>query len=132
MADKITFTAAGDVFMNRPLPETGYKDLDEISELIRGSEVRFANLETTVHDREGYPYPFSGGTWAMASPQILEDLKKFGFNIYNAANNHSMDYSHNGLEATIRHLKEHDIRFAGIGMNLADAAAPVYLECRQG
>ena len=68
----------------------------------------------------------------MASPQILEDLKKFGFNIYNAANNHSMDYSHNGLEATIRHLKEHDIRFAGIGMNLADAAAPVYLECRQG
>lgn len=49
----------------------------------------------------------------MASPQILEDLKKFGFNIYNAANNHSMDYSHNGLEATIRHLKEHDIRFAG-------------------
>ena len=132
MADKITFTAAGDVFMNRPLPETGYKGLDELSELIRGSEVRFANLETTVHDREGYPYPFSGGTWAMASPQILEDLKKFGFNIYNAANNHSMDYSHNGLEATIRHLKEHDIRFAGIGMNLADAAAPVYLECRQG
>ena len=106
--------------------------MKELVELIEGSEVRFANLETTIHDREGYPYPFSGGTWAMASPAILEDLKKYGFNIYNAANNHSMDYSHNGLEATMRHLKEHDMKFAGIGMNLADAAAPVYLECRQG
>ncbi len=132
MADKITFTAAGDVFMNRALPESGYEGMKELVELIEGSEVRFANLETTIHDREGYPYPFSGGTWAMASPAILEDLKKYGFNIYNAANNHSMDYSHNGLEATMRHLKEHDMKFAGIGMNLADAAAPVYLECRQG
>ena len=44
MADKITFTAAGDVFMNRALPETGYKGLDELAELIKGSEVRFANL----------------------------------------------------------------------------------------
>ena len=42
-----------------------------------------------------------------------------------------MDYSHNGLLATIRHMKERNVRFAGVGRNLADAAAPVYLECRE-
>ena len=132
MGEKLTFAAAGDIFMNRPLPEAGYEGLEELRALIGGAEVRFANLETTVHDREGYPFPFSGGTWAMAAPEILEDVKRYGFNLYNAANNHAMDYSHNGLEATLRHLKEHQIRFAGIGRNLADASAPVYLECAQG
>lgn len=42
-----------------------------------------------------------------------------------------MDYSHNGLLATIRHMKKRNVRFAGVGRNLADAAAPVYLECRE-
>ena len=131
MGSQISFTAVGDIFMNRMLPEAGYEGLSELSELISSSEVRFANLETTIHDREGYPFPFSGGTWAMAHPSVLDDLKKYNFNLYNAANNHSMDYSHNGLLATIRHMKERNVRFAGVGRNLADAAAPVYLECRE-
>ena len=101
MGSQISFTAVGDIFMNRLLPEAGYEGLSELSELISSSEVRFANLETTIHDREGYPFPFSGGTWAMAHPSVLDDLKKYNFNLYNAANNHSMDYSHNGLLATI-------------------------------
>lgn len=131
MGSQISFTAVGDIFMNRLLPEAGYEGLSELSELISSSEVRFANLETTIHDREGYPFPFSGGTWAMAHPSVLDDLKKYNFNLYNAANNHSMDYSHNGLLATIRHMKKRNVRFAGVGRNLADAAAPVYLECRE-
>ena len=44
------------------------------------------------------------------------------------ANNHSMDYSHNGLLATTKYLKQEDMNFAGIGENLADASAPVYVE----
>lgn len=123
-----SFLAAGDVFLTRGLPENGYEGLDPLSALIRKHDVRFANLEVTVHGREGYPFGFSGGTWAMAAPALLDDLKRFGFNVYNAANNHSMDYSHNGLLATVRHLREHGLRYAGIGENLADAAAPVYVE----
>lgn len=132
MKSQISFTAVGDIFMNRALPEAGYEGMKELVELINSSEVRFANLETTIHDREGYPFPFSGGTWAMAHPSVLDDLKRYNFNLYNAANNHSMDYSHNGLLATIRNMEEHSIRFAGVGRNLADASAPVYLECGEG
>lgn len=129
MSNRTSFAAVGDIFMTRRLPEKGYQGLDELVNFIRQFDVKFANLEITVHDREGYPSGFSGGTWAMADPQVLNDIKYFGFNIFNAANNHSMDYSHNGLLATIKYLKMRDMLFAGIGENLADASAPAYIEC---
>ncbi|MDD2475694.1 MAG: CapA family protein [Dysgonamonadaceae bacterium] len=123
---------AGDVFMTRRLPEAGYKGMEEIISLIKQHEVRFANFELTVHRREGYPSLFPGGTYAMADPDSLIDLKKYDFNILNVANNHSMDYSHGGLIATNKYLQENGFLFAGTGENLADASAPVYLDCYNG
>lgn len=128
MKNKGTFVAAGDMFITRHLPEKGYEGMQELVDFIDRQDVKFVNLEVTVHDREGYPFGFSGGTWAMAHPDLLDDVKKYGFNVYNSANNHSMDYSHNGLMATIDYLKKAKINFAGVGENLADATAPAYVE----
>ena len=125
---KTTFIATGDAFMTRRLPEGGYPGFRELQEVIAAHDVRFNNLEFTVHDREGFPAAFSGGTWAMAEPEILDDLQKFGFNLYNTANNHSGDYSHGGILATIRHLRERGLRYAGTGENLAGAAGAAYLD----
>ena len=125
---KSSFVAAGDLFITRKLPEKGYEGMQELVDFVEKQDIRFVNLEVTVHDREGYPFGFSGGTWAMAHPSLLKDVKKYGFNVYNSANNHSMDYSHNGLLATTKYLKQEDMNFAGIGENLADASAPVYVE----
>ena len=118
--------------MTRRLPEAGYKGMEEIMSLIKQHEVRFANFELTVHRREGYPSLFPGGTYAMADPDFLTDIKKYGFNILNVANNHSMDYCHDGLIATNRNLQNNGFLFAGTGKNLADANAPVYLDCYNG
>ncbi len=96
-----SFVAAGDIFMTRRLPQGGYPGFAELRAFLQGFDARFANLEVTVHDREGYPGAVSGGTWAMAHPGGLPDLDTYGFNLYNAANNHSLDYSHNGLLATM-------------------------------
>ena len=63
----------------------------------------------TFHNQEGYPAAVSGGTWAMMEPEALDDVKRFGFNLYNTANNHSGDYGQEGVLATIRHLKERDM-----------------------
>lgn len=125
---KTTFIATGDAFMTRRLPEGGYPGFDRVRDIIAQHEVRFNNLEFTAHDQEGYPSAFSGGTWAMAEPEILDDLKQFGFNLYNTANNHSMDYSHGGLLATLEHLRERDMLAAGTGENLFYASAPAYLD----
>lgn len=123
-----TFAAAGDLFITRRLPENGYTGFEKIQAFMQAHDVRFGNLEVTVHNREGYPSAFSGGTWAMTAPGALDDLIRFGFNVFNAATNHSMDYSHGGLKATISYLEEREMPYAGIGENLADASAPVYVE----
>ena len=127
---KTTFIATGDLFITRRLPENGYKGFDELSHCIRSHDVAFTNLEMTFHNCEGYPNAVSGGTWAMTSPVMLDDIRRFGFNIYNTANNHSCDYSHGGVLATAKHLKERNMIFSGTGANLSEAGKPCYLETK--
>lgn len=128
----ITLSMTGDVLISRRLPSIFPKGLQEISDILNAQDCRFGNLETTIHRREGYPEMFPGGIHVMADPLCLKDLEKLGFNVYNTANNHSMDYSHGGLLATIRHLDELGIPHCGTGKNLSDAAAPAYFECENG
>lgn len=109
--------------MNRRLPEGGYPGFAEIQEIIGRHDVKFNNLEITIHNQEGYPAVVSGGTWAMAEPEILDDLKKYGFNLYNTANNHSGDYGSGGILATCNYLRERDMLYAGTGATLREAAA---------
>ena len=127
---KTTFLATGDVFITRRVPEDGYEGFEELSKCIKGHDVAFTNLEMTFHNCEGYPNAVSGGTWAMTSPVMLDDIQRFGFNLYNTANNHSCDYSHGGVLATIRHLQERNMIFSGTGATLGEAGKPCYLETK--
>lgn len=128
MTRPILFAATGDSFITRNLP---YRDqaFREVSRLLQRADVRIANLETTVHDNEGYPSAQSGGTWAMSPPSVLHVMKDYGFNLIGWANNHTLDYLYGGLEATERNLNEFGFVHAGAGKNLAEAGAPRYLEC---
>lgn len=125
---KTTFIATGDSFMTRRLSPEGYPGFDKLQNIIMQHDVRFNNLELTVHNHQGYPAAQSGGTWAMVEPEILDDLVRYGFNLYNTANNHSCDYSCGGVMATIDNLKKRNLAYAGTGATLNDAAAPGYLE----
>lgn len=90
----------GDSFITRRLPSTSSESFRSLAELIGQAEFRFTNMEMTTHRQEGFPFAFSGGTWAMAQPEVLADLRAYGFNIMALANNHTMDYAYGGLEAT--------------------------------
>lgn len=122
----------GDLFVAKRLPRQKYSGYTELVSLMQAHEVCFGNLETTVHNNEGYPSMFPGGGYAMASPLSLMDLKEMGFNVVNLANNHALDYSHKGLEATLRHLDEAGLVRVGGGINLIEASMPGYVECREG
>lgn len=118
----------GDVLMTRGPGEKEYEGFTTLQTFLHSHDIRFANLEMTIHDNEGYPSLFPGGTWVMAHSKIVERLNQFGFNLYAAANNHAMDYSHGGLLATMKHLRENNLAFAGIGADLAEASRAVYIE----
>ena len=127
---KTTFIAAGDAFITRRLPEGGYEGFDRLQACIQKHDVRFLNLESTFHNYECAPAVTSGGTWARSDPRTLDDMKGYGFNLFNTANNHSGDFGTEGVLATIENLKQRDMIFSGTGKHLGDASKPCYLETK--
>ncbi len=126
------FTAAGDAIIQRRIQE-GFEGFEEITPFIERGDARFFNLETTLH-REGecYASQFSGGTYIRTNPEMLDDLKKFGFNMTSFNNNHAMDFAYEGLLHTLDHLNNSGLVHSGVGRNMDEAAAPHYLETANG
>ena len=126
------FTAVGDAIIGRRIQED-YAGYDELAPIINQGDVRFFNLETTLN-REGecYASQASGGTYLRTDPEVLDDLKKFGFNITSFNNNHAMDFSFEGLLSTFDAVEKSGLVHSGVGRNLAEASAPKYLETSSG
>jgi poly-gamma-glutamate capsule biosynthesis protein CapA/YwtB (metallophosphatase superfamily) len=123
---------AGDAMPSRGL--TVFKEPDYLAlvELLRGADIAFANLETTVrHRHEGAPN-FTQGTPMTTAPALLEDLKWMGLGILSNANNHATDYGTGGVTAMLEHLRAARLPTAGAGANLAEARAPAYADTPAG
>ena len=126
------FTAAGDAMIQRRIP-CDFKGYDELYDFIMQGDARFFNLETTLnYEGECWGHQFSGGTYIRAVPEVLDDLKLFGFNMASANNNHALDFSYHGLERTMEELDASGLVHAGLGNNLAEASAPKYLDTANG
>ena len=126
------FTAAGDAIIQRRI-QRDFKGYNELAPYINQGDAKFFNLETTLNnDGEIYAAEFSGGTYLRTNPEVLDDLQKFGFNMTTFNNNHALDFSYDGLKATLKALDKSDFIHAGVGRNLAAASAPRYLETESG
>ena len=125
------FTVAGDMLIQRRIP-ADYEGLSEVKAFIEKGDIRFFNLETTVGKGTFFANQYNGGSYLTVEPAALEDAKMFGFNMLSSANNHSMDFSHEGLMATKRAVDEAGFPNAGAGANLDEAAAPAYLDTKNG
>ncbi|MCI8870013.1 MAG: CapA family protein [Lawsonibacter sp.] len=131
MRGTLSFTAAGDMLVQRRMPQT-YQGLEELTAFIQRGDMRYFNLETTLNHGESWGNQFAGGSWLKADPLVLEDAKRFGFNMLSFANNHTLDFSHWGLLKTIEALEASGIPHAGAGRNLGEAAAPAYFDSPGG
>lgn len=130
MDKRLTFTAAGDVLAVRNF-SNGYEGMDEVASILAKGECRVGNLEVTLTEGDCFPSAFSGGTWVTADPSVLEDILAMGFNCLGTANNHTLDYSYDGLYATLDALKKSKVAFCGSGMNLFEASKPALLDFPQ-
>ncbi len=126
-----SFCASGDFLIHIPVPD-GHPGLAPLADFIGQADVRMTNLETTVTQYDCYASSFSGGTPMTASPERLEDVKAYGFQVCSCANNHAMDFSFGGLLSTMRHLDAAGLKRAGIGASLAEASAPATVETGEG
>lgn len=132
MEKTLTFTATGDSFITRRLPTPHSRSFMEIKKLIGHGDFRFTNFEVTTPGKKRMPSAVSGGTWASAHPEVINDLMDYGFNCVAWANNHTLDYLYTGLEKTKNDLEKAGLIHAGAGENLREASAPKYIELPQG
>ncbi len=132
--EELSLVGVGDAFVSKRLSvfseERGFSSLIKI---IRDADVAFVNLETAIHEYEGWPIgEGKGDAYGQADPYIADELKEAGFDLVSRANNHSMDYSAGGMTATSKNLDRVGLTHAGVGVNLAEAREPVYLENKRG
>jgi poly-gamma-glutamate capsule biosynthesis protein CapA/YwtB (metallophosphatase superfamily) len=128
----IRMLLAGDVMPSRRL--AGFNEIDfvRLVDTVRAADVAFANLETTVRERDEGAPNFTQGTPMTTPPRLLDDLKWMGFDLLSCANNHATDYGTGGVLATLAHLDAAGLPCAGAGANLAQARAPAYLDTPAG
>src|SRR5918995_1490433 len=130
MADQgsLRLALTGDSMITRVALAPRDESVVELVALIRGADVAFTNLEVLPNDFRGYPAVESGGTHLAAHRGVLDHLIDMGFNLFSCANNHALDYSIEGLLATIEVLEDNGVAFAGVGHTLTQARMPVYLD----
>jgi len=110
------------------LRKTDPAEVPVIQKLLKG-DVRFTNFEGAVAEkgettREGLGF--------LTPPAALDALTTFGFNLLALSSNHAFDLKASGIENTLREADRRKIVHAGIGPNLAEAAAPAYLHTPEG
>ena len=100
---------------------------DALAELERmAPDARIVNLETAV-TRSDAAWPGKGINYRM-HPANLPVLTTAGIDVAVLANNHVLDWGHDGLGETMDALRKVGIRTAGAGRDLSEAKAPAVAE----
>ncbi len=89
-------------------------------------DLRIINLETSVTTSEN-AWPRKGIHYRM-HPDNLPCLTAAGIDCCVLANNHVLDWGHQGLKETLASLHRAGIATAGAGLDAAEAGAPAVLE----
>ena len=126
------FTAAGDALLQQRIPEN-YEGFAKVRDFIEQGDAKFFNLETTLnYEGECFASQFSGGTYVRTNPEGFGDLLNYGFNMTSFNNNHTMDFSYEGMLKTIEAVDAYEVVHSGVGRNLDEASAPHYLDTPNG
>lgn len=129
--DILTISMVGDILLDGSVKRfIGKNGIDypwkEVQEYFKASDLTIGNLETSITDRnvkwEGKKYNFK------APSEVLKGLKDSGIEVVTIANNHVIDYGHDGLIDTMKNLDKYDVKYAGAGKNKKEAIEGVILE----
>jgi poly-gamma-glutamate capsule biosynthesis protein CapA/YwtB (metallophosphatase superfamily) len=136
----VRLLAVGDLMLGTSVKQTilargGRAPFVKFRETLRKADVTFGNLETPLSER-GSPTPGKSAeslrnktNFIFRAPlSAAEGLAWAGFDVVSLANNHAMDYGPEALRDTLECLRAASVTPVGGGLNLREAAAPVFFE----
>ena len=100
--------------------------LGGLAPLIKSADLAVANLEIALTDK-GQPTR-GKGIVHTGPPAAIAALKDAGFDCFNMANNHVLDYGEAALLDCLDRIGQAKLPVFGAGRNLREAAAPMILE----
>ena len=127
---KQTICSVGDAILLEGFLD-GY-DITPIKRILEKADVKLFNLENVLSDRAIFASTYCGGTWLLAKENTLDDTLSFGFNGCSFANNHTMDFSYDGLFDTLTAAKRRGLPICGAGKDLAEASDFAVIETENG
>ena len=122
--------SVGDAILLEKLPDS--YDNTPIKNIVEQADVRLFNLENVLSDRAIYASTYCGGTWLLAKEDTLDDTLSFGFNGCSFANNHTMDFSYDGLFDTLAAARKRNLPICGAGKDLEEASDYAVIETEHG
>jgi len=127
---KQTICTVGDIIYIDKMPDS--YDKIALANVIKKADVKLFNLENVLSDKPIYGSSYCGGVWLLAKEDTLDDTLEFGFNGCSFANNHTMDYSYEGLFSSLNAVKKRNLPVSGAGKNLEEAADYAVIETENG
>jgi poly-gamma-glutamate synthesis protein (capsule biosynthesis protein) len=128
----VTLAFGGDIMLDRGVKNSviknfnnDYSALFEKLDILKKSDISFANLEGTASDagtdmKNLYSF--------RMDPAVIPALKGAGVSILSVANNHIGDWGRSAFDDTLARLKENEILYTGGGNNKTEAETPTIIE----
>lgn len=106
----------GTTYPSSRLPENDGKNLfDDVRSLLFGANIAVGNCHGPICENGKCTIMSSKNNYAFRMPPSYANLfKEAGFDFLSLANNHSNDFSTEGIRETMRMLDSMDIKYAGI------------------
>ncbi len=130
----ITVAAVGDCVISRKVSAEKDPAFLELVALLRRADCAYGNCETTFYNpADGLPaWKLLPAPHHSCLPWGADELEWTGLDIVSLANDHIMDFSYEGLSATLHNLERVGIAYAGAGRDLDHAAAAGYSDTAGG
>jgi len=137
LSGPFSLALAGDCIASRPITQLRDRlpGFAAVMDMLGEADVSCGNLETSIFDIAsfaGHPYCWDGDWPLLSEPAVAGDLASMGFGMFGRANNHALDWGHEGMRETSHALDAAGLVHAGAGENLGLARRPVYVETTKG
>lgn len=125
-SSKTVFLAVGDIMLDRgvesKINKEGKGDFKfpflKIADYLKKADILFGNLESIISNKGRKVGSINS---FRADPKAIEGLVYAGFDVLSVANNHTFDYSGDGMKDSFQRLKEAGIDYIGGGFNEKEA-----------